>query len=271
MLTTSKNRSWRRVRPVLFAALTAVLCTPAAQAKEPATPRLVWHVQIVGDSLHPVARLLVNEFARPGGHESFPLREVPVRRFADSSGAESGRISPSWWVTAALLRVAVDGQLADSVLQFSEATGFENWWQSFNDADYAVEPIHHAIPYGSANGHTVVELARNPARLQLYEVSRTGRPKAIGRSLEAPNEYFDSAAVSDHGHTIAVQAFDRNDPEQILKVRLYDRRLRQRSILPDGAREQGIRFQGRYLFVGFPVSFAFWSTKDIWLFDVGSR
>src|SRR5204862_4603259 len=106
--------------------------------------------------------------------------------------------------------------------------------------------------YYSADGRTMLDLVPSPARLQLYDVSNAKKPVAVAKPLDTDDGHFVTGAVSADGKLVAVEMLelDDNPDRNLLRVVVFDRRLRQRAVLARRTTTMGRQFEGHYLFVG---------------------
>jgi len=128
--------------------------------------------------------------------------------------------------------------------------------------------------YYSADGRTAMDMVPSPGRIQLFDLGDPLNPVPVGEPLNTADGGFITGAVSADGTLVAVQTVEPDDPHRVLKrVVVFDRGLRQRTVVLRNTLRDGLQFEGRYLFVGtqrnpIPAYFEMASTKGILVYDL---
>lgn len=126
--------------------------------------------------------------------------------------------------------------------------------------------------YYSADGRTALDLGR----IQLYDLRDPLNPLPIGGPLEAGDDHFVTGAISGDGTLVAVQTVEPDDPHRVLlRVIVFDRSFKHRTVVLRNTLRGGLQFEGRYLFVGtqrdpIPTYFEMMSTKGILVYDLSN-
>ncbi len=172
------------------------------------------------------------------------------------------------------LQLSPDGR----VLTFSRQLGTLTQTVGVSLAD-GQEAILANVPdgtrYYSADGRTMLVLTPYPGALHLFDVTNPLHPSELGAPVQTSAGHFLTGAVSADGAIVAVQMLEPlNNPNRALtRVVAYDRNLNQKAVVAEQATNQGLQFEGRFLFVGvqrhpIPAGLIFTSTDHIQVYDL---